>query len=176
MQTHSDTQWALGETKRTSGTGPLCSPGWLHAYEHPLLAVLHNPIHASITSPRLFEADTGDGGILRDGKVELGSSEMTITRELVVPEPTTEQRVGYAIVCALHVYMDEEFVKWAHNWHIGTDRSAWTAAEGAAYAAAWAAYAAAWAAKAVEGIDLVACALEGTGWEGPCAIAKDVRA
>lgn len=54
MTSYGGCQWVLDEWKETDGQGSLCGPGWLHYYAHPLLAVLHNPIHADIASPRLF--------------------------------------------------------------------------------------------------------------------------
>jgi hypothetical protein len=37
-QTMNNTQWGPGVTHETDGRWALCGPGWLHAYEHPLLA------------------------------------------------------------------------------------------------------------------------------------------
>jgi len=48
MQTWKGFQWELNKWYETSGEGPLCSEGWLHGYEDPLLAMLHNHIHANI--------------------------------------------------------------------------------------------------------------------------------
>ena len=68
--TRENTLWVPGEWRETSGIGSLCSSGWLHAYEHPLLAILHNPIHAYIVNPRLWEAE-GAGKELRDDEMKL---------------------------------------------------------------------------------------------------------
>ena len=56
-QTMSGTQWGPGVSHSGTGEGELCGPGWIHAYEHPLIAVLLNPIHANIQNPRLWEAE-----------------------------------------------------------------------------------------------------------------------
>ena len=53
MQTHCGYQWQIGQWHETSGEGELCTEGWLHCYTSPLLAVLHNPIHADIGDPIL---------------------------------------------------------------------------------------------------------------------------
>jgi hypothetical protein len=59
LQTFKGFQWKLGEWQEAKGDikQSLCTDGWLHCYDSALLAVLHNPIHASIKNPRLFEAE-----------------------------------------------------------------------------------------------------------------------
>lgn len=151
-RTYGGTQWGKGVTHRAPGRGLLCSAGWVHAYEHPLLAVLLNPIHANFSNPRLWEAE-GEVGI-RDGQLKCGTAELTTVREIPLPEVTTEIRVRFAILCALEVYKEEGFVKWAQGWLSGEDRgveaarAAWAAAEAAQAAAQAAARAAEWAAQA----------------------------
>ena len=163
MQTLGGFQWEAGKIREASGDGPLCSKGWLHAYESPPLAVLHNPIHANIANPRLFSADTLDGEILRDGMMKLGSTRLVLLEEIPLPQISLTQRAAYGILCALEVYREPSFVFWASRWISGEDRSAlaawvartaaaaaWAATaaerEAAGWAAGWAAWAAAWAA------------------------------
>jgi hypothetical protein len=69
---------------------------------------------------------------------------MTLLRELELPVFTVEQRVEFAIKCAMKVYQEPGFVKWAKGWLTGKDRSA----EAASAAVVWAASAATWAAGA----------------------------
>jgi hypothetical protein len=108
--------------------------------------VLHDPIHGKYgSSARLWECDTNEGKILRNGQLKLGTTALTFVREIPLPVLTTEQRVAYAIHCALRVYVAEKFVCWAHNWLSGVDRSA-EAADAAADAAAGSVEAAEWAA------------------------------
>jgi hypothetical protein len=109
---------------------------------------------------------------------------MTTVRRIEIPVVTTEQRVKYAILCALEVCQEPSFVTWANKWLSGEDRSersaaarasasavssasAWSAsAESAACSARSAvAVAVGWAASAVEyaqhgkpSIDLLAIA------------------
>jgi hypothetical protein len=176
MQTYGGTQWRLGETRRASGEGDLCGPGWLHAYEHSLLAVLHNPAHANFPEDNilLFSGNTGAGIIEREGQLKLGTTELTLTEEMPLPVVTNEQRVAYGIYAALEVCPAPWFVTWAQDWLSGKDRSraaAWAAksaawaAKSAAWAmadtgrsAAWAAWAAKWAADSEKSLDLVICA------------------
>jgi len=148
-QTHGGCQWGEGIEHTASGEGPLCHSGWLHAYTHPLLAVFMNPIHANFERPRLWEAD-GDVGI-SDGNLKVGCTRLKTLRELPVPEVTREQRIRFAIACALQVWDDATFRNWALAWLDGSDRSdnaALAASETARAKAAWAkaAKAAAWSA------------------------------
>jgi hypothetical protein len=153
LKTYNGCQWALGEWKETSGNGDLCSPGWLHGYKHPLLAVLLNPIHATFDNPRLFRIEVA--GLMKDDLgLKFGATEMRLVEEISLPAVTNEQRVRFAIFCALEVCKDAKFVAWANRWLSGEDQSsaaaesAQAAAQAAALAAesAWAAAESAWAA------------------------------
>jgi len=148
MRSYGSYQWVLGKPRTFPGTGDLCGPGWAHAYTHPLLAVLLNPIHANFPAYRLFEAEGVIGRT--DHGLKIGCSRLTLTKELPLPAVTTEQRVRFAIFCALAVYADPSFVAWAEAWLSGKDRSRAAAASAAraAEAAASAAAAAASAARA----------------------------
>jgi len=124
MQTHNNFQWELNKTYVTSGEGELCGPGFLHSYEHPLLAVLHNPLHADfdLDTARLFEADAS-GTILKDNQLKMGSSSLTLIKEIPIPVLTTEQKIKYAIYCAKEVCQNQEWNIWADKWLSGEDRS-----------------------------------------------------
>jgi len=142
-KTMNGTQWGPGVSHSGTGKGGLCGPGWIHAYEHPLVAVLMNPIHASFKNPRLWEAE-GEIAI-RDGQLKCGCKTLTTVREIPLPEITEEMRARFAILCAKEVCADLSWNAWADKWLSGEDRSV-----EAAKAAAWVLYdAAAWAAEAV---------------------------
>ena len=151
-----ETLWAPGVTRETSGEGDLCTPGWLHAYEHSILAVLHDPIYGEYGDfARMWKCDTLDGVIKRDGQMKLGTTKLKVIKEVKKPKVTVEQRVAYAIACSLRIYVEESYVMWAEGWLSGkdrTDESAWAAesafwsAEEAAWAAMWAVRATTWAA------------------------------
>src|SRR5262245_43735323 len=96
LTTYGGFQWEIGKTYKTSGEDDLCSGGWLHFYEHPLLAVFHNPIHANYSNPRLFEAKIGQK-IKKDCQLKAGTTSLTLLNEIPIPEVTTEQRIRYAI-------------------------------------------------------------------------------
>ena len=145
-QTWGGTQWGPGVSHSGTGKGELCGPGWIHAYEHPLVAVLMNPIHARFRTPRLWEAE-GEVG-LRDGQIKCGCKALTTVREIPFPSITTEMRVRFAIMCAAEVCACLSWNAWADRWLSGEDRS--EAAAGAAAGAAWAAARASWAAYAAQ--------------------------
>jgi hypothetical protein len=165
-QTRGPTQWGPGVSHSGTGEGELCGPGWIHAYEHPLIAVLMNPTHADFKNPRLWEAE-GEVG-LRDGQLKCGCKALTTVREIPLPSITTEMRVRFAVLCAKEVCAYPAWNAWADKWLSGGDRSeaaagtaaaaAWAAFRSAAYRSAWAAQAAAyrsaraaaWAAQAAE--------------------------
>ena len=64
---------------------------------------------------------------------------MTV-REIPMPALTTEQRVKIAIRCALRVWANVDFTRWAERWLNVIDRSAaaaWGAARETGWEASW---------------------------------------
>jgi len=170
LTTYNDTKWVLNEWKETRGTGKLCTEGWLHCYTSPLLAILLNPIHADINSPKLFKCEV-DGNCLEDYGRKEGWTRMRLIEEMEIPQLSNINKIAFGILCALEVYKDKKWVTWANNWLENKDRSkesadaaadaSYAAADSAAYYAAayanadcYAAYAAAHAAYAAN-IDLI---------------------
>ncbi len=146
--TQGNTQWGVNVThKAKRGKPELCADTVIHFYGHPLLAVLLNPLHADIKNPHLWEAK--GKSVIHDG-LKGGCKSLTTTKCIPLPEITTNQKVHFAILCALEVYHDAEFERWATQWLKNEDRTraAAEAAEAAARAAwaAWAARDATWAA------------------------------
>jgi len=164
MQTYGGFQWTLGGWQEAKGnlTKELCSDAWLHCYDSPLLAILHNPIHANITNPRLFEVEVG-GETKDDGEIKRGFHRMRLVKEISLPEITKNQKQAYGILCAKEVYKGKSWNEWADNWLNGKYRSKRAAraaahAAHAAYAAAHAAHAADAAAHAAHAADAAAAA------------------
>ena len=122
-KSYGNTQWGEGVTHTAEGNGAeLCSNGFIHAYECPLLAILLNPMHADFKNPKLWESE---GDITkRDGQLKCGCKTLTTLKELPLPNITTEHKVRFAIYCALEVYTAPEFITWANRWLEGRDRSA----------------------------------------------------
>lgn len=162
-QTYNNTQWGEDITHTTDGIGDLCGPGWLHYYQHPLLAVLHNPIHAYYKPFVLWECEINGELLLYDGMLKSGCTSLTTLKIIDAPIITTVQRTAYGIFCALEVYSKENFVVWANNWLNNIDRSYAAAAKWAAEwaAAEWAAAEwAAWGAAAEWAVEAAARAAE----------------
>lgn len=100
----------------------LCNPGCLHYYYNPYLAVLLNPIHADIVDPILWEAEA-EGEQLDDHGLKGGCTKLTTIRQLPLPKVTLEQRVEFAIQCAMKCKHNTHWKKWADNWLSGKGSS-----------------------------------------------------
>ena len=136
-ETRGRTKWGPGVTHGpTSGKGELCGPGWIHAYTSIELAMMMNSAHANIKDPVCWEAE-GEVG-KSDNGLKVGCRTLTTVRIVEPPVVTTEHRVRFAILCAVDVYKEPQFVAWAKSWLSGDDRSerAATAAAAAALATA----------------------------------------
>lgn len=122
-KTRNNTQWGENVTHEIIGkdfSAPLCSRFWLHAYESAKLAVLMNPVHAGFENPVLWEAE---GEVIKNDGTKVVVIKLKTIKEINIPVFTIEQKVAFGILCALKVYKDKEFKKWAVNWLNGKDRS-----------------------------------------------------
>jgi hypothetical protein len=124
-QTYNGTQWGEGVEHTAPGTGEMCGSGWLHAYRSPEIAALMNPAHANFKNPVLWEAE-GDVGI--DDGTKVGCTRLKTIRIIQMPTITAEQRIEYGIRCAMEVYHEPKWTKWAERWLSGEDRSKTAAA------------------------------------------------
>ena len=131
-QTYNQCQWGKNVTHTAPGNGILCSRAWLHAYTHPLLALLFNPIHANFAALHLWECK-GTVGITDHG-LKVGCTTLTTLRRLPVPPITPVNRTAFGIGCVYNVYRDTAWREWARCWVLNIDRSA-DAADAAARAA-----------------------------------------
>jgi hypothetical protein len=143
-----ETLWGDGVSHTATGSGTkLCSAEVIHAYRSPEEAVFYNPIHADISAPIGWESR---GVVVADDGTKVGVKTMTALRRIELPTITTETRIRIGIRCAMLVYRNPDWTKWAERWLSGEDRSLSAAAYAAAAdaASAFAAYAAARAADA----------------------------
>lgn len=127
-QTAYGTSWGPNVTNTATGLGlPLCTDGWIHAYEHPLIAVLLNSVHADFKNPHLWEAE-GELGI-RDAQIKCGCKSITTLRLIPLPKITRTQKLAIAIRCVLSVTKGSHpnFRRWAKKWLSGKDRTVGTA-------------------------------------------------
>jgi hypothetical protein len=149
-----ETQWGPGVPHGATGKPdkPLCTDGWIHAYEHPLLALLMNPIHSNIENPRLWECEGQIGK--REGQLKCGCRALTTVREIALPEITNEQQVRFAFACAWPTCKVPAWRTWARNLLTHGDRSAWATRAALAAETTWAAWAA-WAAETAADLDLI---------------------
>ena len=115
------------------GNNQLCSSGFIHFYHSPELAVLLNPIHANIESPVLWSVKAKL--LVNDKYIKAGARTVTTIEIVPLPNCTTENRIRFAISCALAAHREETFIRWANNW-LSADASA--AAYATAYATAYA--------------------------------------
>lgn len=131
--TYNETLWGPGVTHKGTGKGPLCSAAYIHAYTHPLLAVVMNPIHAAIGNPVLWECE---GTVAAsDHGLKVGCPELTTTRIIPLPVIRQEQLIAAGILHANAVRKDDRFQRWASAWMDGTDRSTDTARDTLEYVA-----------------------------------------
>ena len=146
--TKNQTLWGENITHEATGSSnqALCSNGWIHFYEHPLIAVFMNPIHAQLNEPRLYSCLI-EGEIEKDGPLKSGCKKLTTLSRLPLPVITSEQRIEIGIRCAMIVYKEQHWSLWAQKWLSGEDRTKKsadaaydTAHDAAAYAVIDAAY------------------------------------
>jgi len=141
--TKNQTLWGENITHEATGSSnqALCSDGWIHFYEHPLIAVFMNPVHARLNEPRLYSCLI-EGEIKKDGQLKSGCKKLTTLSRLPLPVITSEQRIEIGIRCAMIVYKEQHWSLWAQKWLSGEDRTkksadaAYDTADAAAYATA----------------------------------------
>lgn len=139
MRTHGKCKWAIGLWKKTSGSGDLCGPGWLHCYDSPEIALLLNPCHADIKNPRLWKCECA-GKTKNDSGAKRGYSLMRIVEEIELPKADKKSRVRFAMLCAKEVYTNKKWNTLAAACLSGSTRtttSAWKAAAKAAAGESW---------------------------------------
>lgn len=98
---YNETQWGEGIKHRAKGPkdGELCSNSFIHAYEHPIIAVLMNPAHADIRQPLLWEAR---GKIAeRNGSLKVGCRSLTTIKQIEMPKISLKQKRKIAKLCGL---------------------------------------------------------------------------
>lgn len=152
-QTRNHTQWGENVTHSGTGKAELCTDGVIHAYEDQNIGLFMNPIQAGFKNPRLWEC-SGEVAV-RDHQLKCGCFTLTTIRELEIPPISTDQRVAFAIWCALKVCDDANFNQWCENWISGTDRSLGAAAEARAAARA----------AEINNLDLFAIAQRAIEWK-----------
>ena len=122
MTSHNDTKWELNIPITVTKEGTeMCTDQVLHCYNHPLLAIVLNPIHADIKNPRLFEIEV-DKIVNTDG-LKYASKQQTLIKEITIPEISIEQKLEFAIRVTQLILKDTKWNSWADNWLNNTDRT-----------------------------------------------------
>lgn len=113
-------QWGPGATHTAKGKGTaLCSPDLIHAYQHPLLGVIMNPMHADFQNDNMRMWEAEGEVVAKEGQLKCGVKTLTTLREIPVPVITKEQLVEFSIKVALRLYplySSDYFVQWASDW------------------------------------------------------------
>ena len=122
MTTYGGCKWELGVSKETTGLGNLCSSGWLHYYDDANLAIIMNPIHAHIKHPRLFKA-RAKGEHKSDMGLKYGCTNLTLIKELEVPEISDLHKIAFAILCIRRVCKEPSRMAWSKDYLSGKDRT-----------------------------------------------------
>lgn len=149
-QAKNGTQWGPGITHIALGNPnqDLCSGGWIHAYEHPLIAVFLNSIHGNFKNPLMWEC----AGVVekREGQRKCGCHSLTTVKEIELPKISATQKIAFCILCVKTHCKDQKWNLWADKWLSGEDRTENSAVNAAydAYYAAYDAYYATYAAAA----------------------------
>ena len=116
MQTRGGFQWTLGVWREATGYNEnLCSDGWIHCYDHPLIAMLMMPTHVGWLSPRLFACE-GRGERADDAGLKCGYKGVRLLHELDKPNITDVQRIAFSLLCARSVCHEPEFNLWVNEW------------------------------------------------------------
>lgn len=123
MTSHGGMKWEIGKLEKAKKEGTeMCTPQVLHFYSHPLLAVFANPIHASITNPRLFEIEV-EACVNKDN-LKCASKTQRLVKELELPQLNGLQRQFVAINCVkLLPNPPSVWAEWADKWLSGEDRT-----------------------------------------------------
>jgi len=107
--------WFKEPMLEVSGRGPLCTDGWIHAYEDPLLAVIMDPIHgAYLPGGRLWVCNAF-GKVNRVGQLLLGTDKLIRMGEIPVPTVTEGQRGVFLLYVGLACSSNPRFIEWANG-------------------------------------------------------------
>lgn len=121
MTSRNDLKWEMGVPNTITKPGnQMCSDEVLHCYNHPVLAVIYNPIHVDIEHPRLFEINV-DEIVATDG-LKFASKSQTLIEELPLPIVTLDQKIEFGIRAVKLVCEEKAWNIWADKWLSGEDR------------------------------------------------------
>jgi len=127
LTTYNNTKWEIGKWNKVDKFNNDLNngAGGFHSYDTLPIAALHNYLLCGkkyrINNPRPFSALIGGDAV--GNKYMFKTSSLCIETELIFPSINNINMVAYGILCAKSVFNNVEFIKWAHNWLNGNDRS-----------------------------------------------------
>jgi hypothetical protein len=97
----------------------MCSAYWIHAYTHPLLAAIFNPMHANFERPKLWMAK-GTVGATEKG-LKVGVKSLTTIKQIPLPRVTNKQMQRFALLVGIMYWTEADnpdksptFIKYAN--------------------------------------------------------------
>jgi hypothetical protein len=118
-------EWGVNITHGSKSDYWLNKQDPILAYKNVLLAVFMAPTHVAQKYSVMWECE---GDIVEQvSQLKCRCTSLTTLRQIPMPIITLEQRVKFAILCALQLCNEIWFVDWANNWLNGKDRTAMTA-------------------------------------------------
>lgn len=100
--------------------------GYSPAYSSPLLAAIMRPVH-EYDAPQAPEARRVAGRVASSDGLRYRLSPTMDNGPAMLPTPSPEARVTFAILCARSVCQRPGFLEWADGWLSGRDRTKATA-------------------------------------------------
>jgi len=94
-----------------------------YAFKHPLVGLLLNPVCSDYQRPRMWECDCPTVAGELDLGVQVRGELCTILRQLAVPIIRDEEFLRFGILCAMQVFKDKFWLRWAQEWLYGVDRT-----------------------------------------------------
>jgi len=95
-------------------------------YDNPLVAAYMYPTYDGITDPKIWEA-SGEGQSPDQIGFRNKYAKLTTLKEVEFQNPTTPQRMNFAILCAMNLVLHPEFRNWAIQYLRGIDQTKATA-------------------------------------------------
>ncbi len=119
-KTYNDTQWGPGVTHSAPGKGSLCSNGWIHVYNHPLVALIFNPVHGDFRDNAILWKCRCWGSTLGDKGTKEGWQHVKTIKPIEKPKLTEDRVRAFAILSSMNLVKKypptKEWLDWAKGW------------------------------------------------------------
>lgn len=119
-RSRNNTQWGEHVSHSGTGEGSLCSPGWIHVYDSPLLAIMLDPIHGDFGPDALLWKGVASGKKgPPDHGLKFGVETFRTDQQIEKPAVTLTQRIAFGILCA------QKSILHARMAHLGEPVARW---------------------------------------------------